>query len=58
MEKSEGKRSLARPRYSLVDNIKMDLRKTGWGGMGWVDLVQERDQWWILVNTELYFRIA
>jgi hypothetical protein len=27
-----------------VDNIKMDLRETGWGGMGWVDLAQDRDQ--------------
>jgi hypothetical protein len=30
----EGKRLLGRPRCRLVDNIKMDLRERGWGGMG------------------------
>jgi hypothetical protein len=29
MGKPEGKRPLGRPRHRLVDNIKMDLRKTG-----------------------------
>jgi hypothetical protein len=32
--KPEGKRSLGKPRSRLVDNIKMDLRKTGWGWYG------------------------
>jgi hypothetical protein len=30
---TEGKRPLGRPRRRWVDNIKMDLRETGWGGM-------------------------
>jgi hypothetical protein len=34
-----------------VDNIKMDLREIGWGGMDWIDLVQDGDQWRALVNT-------
>jgi hypothetical protein len=29
----------------------MDLRGTGYGGMGWIVLAQERDQWRYLVNT-------
>jgi hypothetical protein len=29
----EGKRPLERPRRRWVDNIKMDLREIGWGGM-------------------------
>jgi hypothetical protein len=33
------------------DNIKMDLRKIGWGSMDWIDLAQDRDQWRALVNT-------
>jgi hypothetical protein len=36
--KSEGKRSLGRPRRRWMDNIKMDVRERGWGGMGWIDL--------------------
>jgi hypothetical protein len=28
----------------------MDLREIGWGGMGWVDLAQDMDQWKALVD--------
>jgi hypothetical protein len=31
--------------------IKMDLREISWGGMDWIDLVQDRNQWRALVNT-------
>jgi hypothetical protein len=31
--KTEGSRSLGRPRHRWVDNIKMDPGKTGWGGV-------------------------
>jgi hypothetical protein len=34
-----------------VDNIKMDLRETGWGDVDWIDLAQDRDQWRALVNA-------
>jgi hypothetical protein len=49
--KPERKRPLGRPRRCWVDNIKMDLRETGWGGMDWIELAQDRDQWGALVNT-------
>jgi hypothetical protein len=42
--KPKGKRPLGRPRHRWV-NINMDLRETGWGGMDWIDLAQDRDQW-------------
>jgi hypothetical protein len=29
----------------------MYLRDIGWGGMDWIDLAQNRDQWRALVNT-------
>jgi hypothetical protein len=29
----------------------MDLREIGWGGMDWTDLIQNRDQWEVFVNT-------
>jgi hypothetical protein len=40
--KAERKRPQGRPRYRLVDNIKMDLREVGWDNMDWVDLTQDR----------------
>jgi hypothetical protein len=47
----EEKRPLGRPRHRWEDNIKMDLREVGWGGLDWIDLTQDRDQWRALVNT-------
>jgi hypothetical protein len=49
--KPEGKRPLGKPRCKWVDNIKIDLKEIGSGGMDWIDLVQDRDQWRVLVNT-------
>jgi hypothetical protein len=46
----EGNRPLGRPRRRWVDNIKVGLRETGWGGMDWIDLAEDRDQWRALVN--------
>jgi hypothetical protein len=34
VEKPEGKRPLGMPRPKWEDNIRMDLREIGWGGMG------------------------
>jgi hypothetical protein len=38
-------------------NIKMDLRETGWGGMDWSEMAQDRDQWRALVNTIMNIRV-
>jgi hypothetical protein len=32
----EGTRPLGRPRRRWVDNIKMNFRELGWGGMDWI----------------------
>jgi hypothetical protein len=40
----EGRRPLGRLRLRWVDNIKMDLGETGWGGVDWIDLAQDRDK--------------
>jgi hypothetical protein len=47
---SEGKRPLGRPRHRWEDFIKMDLQKVRCGGIDWIDLAQDRDRWWALVN--------
>jgi hypothetical protein len=41
--KPEGKRPLGRSRHRWEDNIKMNLREIGWGGMDWIDLAQDKD---------------
>jgi hypothetical protein len=38
-----------------VDNIKIDLREIRWGGMDWIDLAQDSDQWRVLANTVINF---
>jgi len=49
--KPEGNRPLRRPRLRWEDNIKMDLEEVGCGGMGWIELAQDRDRWRALVNA-------
>ena len=49
--KPEGKRSLGRPRHRWEDKMKMDLQEVQWGGMGWIDLAQDRDRWFTLVDV-------
>jgi hypothetical protein len=40
--KPEGRRPLERPRHRWVDNIELDLREIGWGGMDWLRLGTSR----------------
>jgi hypothetical protein len=39
------------------DNIKIDPRDIGCGGMGLIGLDQDRDQWRALVNTVMNLRV-
>jgi hypothetical protein len=55
--KVEAKRPLGRPRRRWVDNIKIQLREIGWGGMYWIEVAQDRDQWRALVNTVMNLRV-
>jgi hypothetical protein len=55
--KPDGKRPLGRPRHKWLNNIKMDLRETGWDGMDWIDLAQDRDQWKTLVSAVMNLRV-
>jgi hypothetical protein len=56
--KPERKRPLGRSRRRWEDNIRMDLRYMGWGGMDWIHLAHDRDQWRALVNTVMNLRVA
>jgi hypothetical protein len=35
----------------------MDLREIGWGGMDWIDLVQDRDHWRAIMKTVMNLRV-
>jgi len=50
--KSEGKKSLGRPRRRWEDNAKLNLQKVGWG-MDLVVVAQNRDRWRDFVNMVL-----
>jgi hypothetical protein len=40
-----------------VDNIQIDLREIGWGGMDWIDLAHDRDKRRALVKTVMNLRV-
>jgi hypothetical protein len=54
----EGRRPLGKPRRRWEDNIKIDLRETGFGDVGWIHLAQDRDRWRALVNTVMNLRVS
>ena len=56
--KPEGKRPLGRPRHRWEGNIKMDLQEVGGGCGDWMELAQDRDRWWALVNTVMNFWVS
>jgi hypothetical protein len=35
----------------------MDFREIGFGDMDWIDLAEDRDRWWALVNTVMNLRV-
>jgi hypothetical protein len=51
MGKPEGKILLGRLRHRWENGVRMDLRKIGCGSVEWIQLAQDRDWWWALVNT-------
>ena len=55
--KPQGKRPLGRPRCRWEDNIKMNLKEVGCGGMDWIELVQDMDSWRALVNPVINLQV-
>jgi hypothetical protein len=48
--KTRRKRPLGIQKRRWEDDIKMDLREIGGGGMDWIHFSQDRDQWRALLN--------
>jgi hypothetical protein len=57
MGRPEKKRPLGRPRRRWEDNSNMDLREIGWGGVGKINLAQNRGWWRPLVNMVMNLRV-
>jgi hypothetical protein len=55
--KSKGKRPVGRPRREWVDNIKIDLTEIEKGGVDWIDLAVNSDQWRALVTTVMKYQV-
>jgi hypothetical protein len=50
------RRLLGRPRRRWEDNVKVDLKEIGCGCLNRIDLAEERDRWWNIVNTAMNLR--
>jgi hypothetical protein len=50
-EKPEGKKPLGKHSRRWGDNIKMDLQEVVCGYMDWIELAQDGERWWGLVNA-------
>jgi hypothetical protein len=51
------RRTAVRHRHRWEDNILIQLKETGWEGVEWNNLAQDRDQWHALVDTVLKLRV-
>jgi hypothetical protein len=55
--KPEGNKPLGRPRRRWEENIKIDLQEVGSSGMERIDVAQDRDRWWALLNAVMNLRV-
>jgi hypothetical protein len=53
----KGKRSCRRPRHRWENNIRMDLKETGWEGADWICLVHDTGWWQALVNMVMNLQV-
>jgi len=55
--KSEGKRPRERRGRRWEDNIKMDLQEVGCVAIDWIELAQDTNRWWAVVNAVMNLRV-
>jgi hypothetical protein len=53
IRKLKGKILFGRLRHKWEDNFRMNFREIRCKGVEWMNLSQDRDQWWALANTIL-----
>jgi len=55
--KPEGKKPLGRPKHRWDIRMEHQEVECGGGGLDWIDLAQDRDRWWALVNAVKNLRV-
>ena len=55
--KPEGKGPLGRLRRRWEENMKINLKEVGCGGMDWIQLAQDRDRWRALLSAVMNLRV-
>jgi len=55
--KPEEKRPLGRPWRRWEDNIKMDFQKIEFESKDWIELAQDRDRCWAILNAVMNLRV-
>jgi hypothetical protein len=55
--KPQGNRSPGRPRHRWIYNIKMEVFEIGLGGVDWIGLAQDRDNWRALLNAVMNLQV-
>jgi len=58
VRKHNGMCSFWKIRRKWEDNIKIVLQELGSSCMDWIDLVQDTDRWWALVNAVINLRVT
>jgi hypothetical protein len=56
--KPEGNRPFVTPRRRWGDNIRMVLKEVGWEGVDWMEVDRNRENWRVLINTIINFRVS
>jgi hypothetical protein len=44
----KGKRPLKDLDIGRSKNIRMDVGEIGWSGIDWINVAQDKNQWWLL----------
>ena len=55
--KPEERRPLGRPRRRWEDNIKINLQEVGCRVVDWIEVAQDRNRRWELVNSGINIRV-
>jgi hypothetical protein len=55
--KTKGERQLGRPRLKCENDIKMNIKEMGWGGIEWINLARNGAQCLAVVNRAMKIRI-